>query len=149
MQAVILAAGKGTRMLPLTQTTPKPMLLVSGMPILARILEVLPSEITEVLIIVGYLSEQIEQYFGTTYNGRSLRYIQQAEPKGTYAALELAKPFITALHRFRASPLFFVDRRHAETSGQELLQVLEIGLVLGVGDRPGLAELLVVGDVVL
>jgi glucose-1-phosphate thymidylyltransferase len=87
MRAVILAAGEGKRMLPLTLVTPKPMLLVTGKPILGRIIDALPSEITELVIVIGYKSELIQNYFGDLYKGKLLTYITQNEPKGTYDAL--------------------------------------------------------------
>ena len=95
MQAVILAAGKGTRMLPLTLTTPKPMLLVSGRPILEHIIDALPKEISEVILVVGYLEKVIRTHFGDTYKGRTIRYVTQVEQKGTFLALKTAEPLIT------------------------------------------------------
>lgn len=65
-QAVILAGGLGTRMRPLTNTTPKPMIAIHGKPFLAYILDILKKNgIEEVIILVGYLHKQIEDYFGT------------------------------------------------------------------------------------
>ncbi len=64
-QAVILAGGLGTRMRPLTNTMPKPMIPIHGKPFLAYLLELLKKNgIEEVIILVGYLHEQIEEYFG-------------------------------------------------------------------------------------
>ncbi len=87
MKAVILAAGEGKRMLPLTLVTPKPMLRVAGKPILERIIDALPPEITELVIVIGYKSELIENYFGDLYEGKLITYITQNEPKGTFDAL--------------------------------------------------------------
>jgi mannose-1-phosphate guanylyltransferase len=87
MKAVILAAGEGKRMLPLTLVTPKPMLRIAGKPILERIIDALPFEITELIIVIGYKSELIENYFGDLYEGKLITYIVQQEPKGTYDAL--------------------------------------------------------------
>lgn len=64
-QAVILAGGLGTRLRPHTFTTPKPMIPINGKPFLAYIMELLKkNKIEEVIILVGYLHEQIEEYFG-------------------------------------------------------------------------------------
>lgn len=64
-QAVILAGGLGTRMRPLTNTTPKPMIPIHGKPFLAYLVELLKMNgIEEVIILVGYLHEQIKEYFG-------------------------------------------------------------------------------------
>ncbi len=64
-QAVILAGGKGTRLLPYTLTAPKPMLPIHGKPFLEYLIEDLRENgITEIVLLVGYLHEQIERYFG-------------------------------------------------------------------------------------
>ncbi len=94
MQAVILAAGVGTRLRPLTNTTPKPMLKVGGKPILEHLLSSLPEEITEVIVVVEYLREQIENYFGLSFFGKKITYATQGEMKGTYGALYSAKKYL-------------------------------------------------------
>ncbi|MDD5710653.1 MAG: sugar phosphate nucleotidyltransferase [Candidatus Colwellbacteria bacterium] len=94
MQAVILAAGAGKRLRPLTNDIPKPMVVVSGKPILERTLEILPDEIEEAIMVVGYKKEKIIEYFGGQFGHVRIRYVEQAEPKGTYDALECAKPLL-------------------------------------------------------
>lgn len=94
MQAVIFAAGKGTRLRPLTHNKPKPILEVSGRPILEYLLDSLPACIDEVIIVVGFLSNQIKDYFGNTYKERRIRYAFQREQLGTFDALNTAKPFL-------------------------------------------------------
>lgn len=91
MQAVILAAGRGKRMLRLTDNIPKPMLKINGRPILEYKLEILPKEIDEVIFIVGYYGECIMDYFGCRFQGRKIKYIFQKELNGTGGALHLAK----------------------------------------------------------
>ena len=100
MQAVILAAGKGTRMLPLTLTTPKPLLMVAGRPILERIIDALPAEIDEVILVVGYMGDAIQKHFGDSYKvvddtgterDIKIEYVWQQEAKGTYDALLTAR----------------------------------------------------------
>ncbi|MGB9602363.1 MAG: nucleotidyltransferase family protein, partial [Limisphaerales bacterium] len=64
MKAVILAAGKGTRMKELTNARPKPMLYVQGKPILQHIIEGLKGAgISDLFIVTGYKAEVIEDYF--------------------------------------------------------------------------------------
>ncbi|TAK97040.1 nucleotidyltransferase family protein [Patescibacteria group bacterium] len=87
MQAVILAAGKGTRMLPLTQDIPKSMLPIQGKPILAYTLEFLPAKIDEVIIAINYLGEQIQKYFGDSFAGKKIRYVRQKELNGSGGAV--------------------------------------------------------------
>jgi NDP-sugar pyrophosphorylase family protein len=65
MQAVILAGGLGTRMRPITETIPKPMIMVAGKPFLLHQLELLrDAGIARALLLVAYLGEQIREYFG-------------------------------------------------------------------------------------
>lgn len=91
MQAVILAAGKGTRMHPLTLERPKPLIEVAGKPLLAHIIEALPQEITEVILVVGYKGEMIIEHCGEQFCGRTMRYVWQHEPLGTAHALMQAR----------------------------------------------------------
>jgi NDP-sugar pyrophosphorylase family protein len=91
-QAVILAGGLGTRMRPVTETIPKPMIPVCGKPFLQHQLELLRRNgIERVLLLVSYLGEQIDQYFG---RGDSLKmeigYSYELSPLGTGGALKNA-----------------------------------------------------------
>lgn len=95
MQAVILAAGRGIRMKELTDGCPKPMIPVLGKPILAWKIEMLPKSIDEVILIIGYLGESIREYFGDEWQGRRIRYVEQAELNGTAGATALVKPLLT------------------------------------------------------
>jgi bifunctional UDP-N-acetylglucosamine pyrophosphorylase/glucosamine-1-phosphate N-acetyltransferase len=91
MQAVIMAAGEGTRMRPLTLKTPKPMLLIKGKPLLEWTLSFLPDEIDEVIIIVNYLADQIKDYFGDEWQGRKIKYVVQKELNGTGGAIHACR----------------------------------------------------------
>lgn len=91
MIAVILAAGRGTRMGTLTENIPKPMLTVHGKNLIKRKLEVLPKEITKVILVVGYLQESIMEYFGTSWNGIIIEYVEQTILSGTGGAIDLCK----------------------------------------------------------
>lgn len=95
MQAVILAAGKGTRMGALTKDTPKSMLKVAGKSILEWKLEALPDTITEVIIVTGYLGNIINETFGSAYNGKKISYVTQPNlASGTMDALISARPLL-------------------------------------------------------
>lgn len=87
MQAVILAAGRGTRMGDLSRYTPKPMLKLLDKPILEWSLGVLPECIDEVIIITGYLEEQIKEYFGERWSEKKITYVTQTELNGTGGAM--------------------------------------------------------------
>ena len=96
MKAVILAAGKGTRMKELTNEVPKPMLRVHGKPILEHILSgLLSAGIREVFIVTGYKAEVIENHFGdgSKWNAR-IAYGRQLVQDGTGKAPELANEFV-------------------------------------------------------
>jgi UDP-N-acetylglucosamine diphosphorylase / glucose-1-phosphate thymidylyltransferase / UDP-N-acetylgalactosamine diphosphorylase / glucosamine-1-phosphate N-acetyltransferase / galactosamine-1-phosphate N-acetyltransferase len=94
MQAVILAAGKGTRMNHLTKENNKTMLEVNGKPILAYKLDVLPKEVDEVIFVIGHYGEKIKEYFGDEYCGRRIKYAVQEELNGTGGALHAAKDLL-------------------------------------------------------
>jgi NDP-sugar pyrophosphorylase family protein len=93
MQAVILAGGLGTRLWPLTQAVPKPMVRVAGVPYLEHQLRVLKKQgIRDIVLLTGYLGEQIEAYFGDGgLFGLSLRYSREHSPLGTGGALRQAR----------------------------------------------------------
>ena len=96
MKAVILAAGKGTRMRELTNELPKPMLRVQGKPILEHIVEgVIAAGIREIFIVTGWRAEVIENHFGdgSKWNAR-IAFGRQIIQDGTGKAPELAKQFI-------------------------------------------------------
>jgi len=94
MQAVILAAGLGTRMGALTKDTPKPMLKIEDQTLLERNFAALPKEIDEVIVVVGYRAEAIRQFLGGSFMGRRVVYVQQNELKGTGHALSLCKDML-------------------------------------------------------
>lgn len=103
MKAIILCAGRGTRLQPLTDTTPKTLLLVKGKSILEHILENLPDEIHEVILIVDYLQEQIISFCKENAHKFhfSLRCVPQIkDQKGTLAALLSVRHLISQGERF-------------------------------------------------
>jgi NDP-sugar pyrophosphorylase family protein len=63
MKAIILAAGRGTRLQPLTNTIPKPMIQICGKPILEFLMESLYLEVSEIILVVKYKEEIIKEYF--------------------------------------------------------------------------------------
>lgn len=94
MQAVILAAGQGLRLRPLTFDTPKVMLKIGSKPILQRIMENLKQAgITDVLMVVGYKKDDIEGFFGEKYLGIKITYFLQKKQLGTAHAISLVEGF--------------------------------------------------------
>ncbi|MBU6400108.1 MAG: nucleotidyltransferase family protein [Verrucomicrobia bacterium] len=94
-RAVILAAGKGTRMGELTVDVPKPMLSVCGTPIVEHILSGLTSAgIREIYIVIGWRGEAIRDYCGSGEKwGISISYGNQGVQNGTGKAAEVARQF--------------------------------------------------------
>ncbi len=97
-QAVLLAAGKGTRMRELTNELPKPMIAVRGQPILLHIVEGLRAAgITRILIVVGWRAEVVREFFGDGSKfGVAIEYATQVVQDGTGRVVELAKAFAGA-----------------------------------------------------
>lgn len=96
MKAVILAAGKGTRMKELTNELPKPMLKVQGRPILEHIITgIVSAGVREIFIVTGFRADVIEKHFadGAMWNA-SISFGQQEVQNGTGKAPEVAKAFV-------------------------------------------------------
>ncbi|MBW4553949.1 MAG: NDP-sugar synthase [Aphanocapsa sp. GSE-SYN-MK-11-07L] len=116
MQAVIIAGGKGTRLLPLTYSSPKPMLPLLERPFLEWMVERCRRVgIADILINVHYQSHQIEDYFqdGSGF-GVKIRYIREDNPLDTAGAMKLAEPFFSgeSLLVFNADILTDLDLAH-------------------------------------
>ncbi len=101
MKAMILAAGEGTRLRPLTSNTPKPLLLVAGKPFLTHVLEALKQAgVSEVAILVGWKANKIKEFYGDgSEQGVKITYLEQKERLGTADAVRFAEnitdePFI-------------------------------------------------------
>ncbi len=97
-KAVLLAAGKGTRMKELTNDIPKPMLPVQGRPILQHIVDGLKAAgVTRVLIVVGYRADVVREFFGDGSKfGLAIEYTVQEVQDGTGRVVELARDFAGA-----------------------------------------------------
>ena len=87
-------------MRPLTENTPKPMLMVLGKSLLFYIFQSLPDTITEFIIVVGYKKEVIQNHFGNAYNGKKITYVIQEKKTGTADALKLCRPYLNDGERF-------------------------------------------------
>lgn len=94
MEAIIMAAGLGTRLRPHTLTTPKPLLLVQERPILDWILGALPRAVERVVVVVNYLAEQIEGYLSEQEHFAHWRAVRQDQPRGTGDAFLSCRPHL-------------------------------------------------------
>lgn len=88
MHLVIMAAGEGSRMKPLTDTTPKPLLKICGKTIIEHNIEWVIDAFDEIYMIVKYKKEKFSEYFWDTYHGKKIHYIEQTgSVSGTGAAI--------------------------------------------------------------
>ena len=136
MDAVILAAGEGMRLRPLTSTKPKPMLPIGGKPILEWNLEALDcSGIKNAFIIVGYKKEIIKEYFGEKFRRIKLHYITQTQQLGTGDAVNQIKNKVKGdflvmngdlfITRSLISTLIEKHKKHKPDVSMSLVKVLE------------------------
>jgi UDP-N-acetylglucosamine diphosphorylase / glucose-1-phosphate thymidylyltransferase / UDP-N-acetylgalactosamine diphosphorylase / glucosamine-1-phosphate N-acetyltransferase / galactosamine-1-phosphate N-acetyltransferase len=96
MQAVLLAAGEGARLQPITETRPKHLISLGGKPLLEHCLDSLKANgITEALIVTHYMGDKIRNYFGDGSKfGFKLNYIEQTAVLGTGNAAALAESYV-------------------------------------------------------
>lgn len=93
MKALVLAAGEGTRLRPLTSSTPKPLLILAGKPYLSHLFNALRSSgVDEIVLLVGFKSNRIREYFGDGSKlGFRISYLEQKERLGTAHAVGMAR----------------------------------------------------------
>jgi len=92
MQAVLLAAGEGTRMRPLTASSPKPMLPVADRPLAAHTADAaVAAGVEELVVVVGYEAAAVREYFGQKYRGVPVEYAVQEDQLGTAHAVQCAR----------------------------------------------------------
>ncbi len=120
MKAVVLAAGKGTRMGYLTVDRPKPMIEIGKRRILEHILfAIRDTGIREFIIVTGYFANLIEDHFGDGRRfGMEMTYVRQAKIDGTGSALHLTKDFV-------GNEVFFMSFGDIITSIENYPRVIE------------------------
>ncbi len=96
MDAIVLAAGLGTRLQPYTFTTPKPLLPIRGRPILDWILGSLPPGVDRLVVVTHYLAEQIEAYLRQQAHFTRWATVHQARPRGTGDAFRSCREHVVA-----------------------------------------------------
>jgi mannose-1-phosphate guanylyltransferase len=91
VQALVLAGGEGTRLRPLTLTTPKPVMPLAGRPFLSFMLDWVHSHgADEVILSCGFMSDEVKSVLGDIYDGMRLRHVTEDEPLGTAGPVRLA-----------------------------------------------------------
>ncbi|MCZ7546358.1 MAG: nucleotidyltransferase family protein [Anaerolineae bacterium] len=97
MDGIILAGGKGTRMLPLTENTPKPLLAIQGRPILEWTLRILRPAASRVLVVANYHKEQIAAFMQAQHIFADYELVEQRPaPLGTGHALQCCQPYLAS-----------------------------------------------------
>jgi glucose-1-phosphate thymidylyltransferase len=95
MHCIIPAAGKGTRMRPLTWSLPKPLIPVAGQPVLAHVIDsLLDADVDHITLITGYLGDTIVSWARTQYPDIRIDFAVQEETDGLASAVLLAEPYV-------------------------------------------------------
>lgn len=94
MKAVVVAAGRGTRMGPLTDTRPKPLLPVAGTPILEHVLDAAAPYVDGYVVVIGYEGDQVRDHVGAAHRGHPVEYVEQTEQLGTAHAVSQAESHV-------------------------------------------------------
>jgi dTDP-glucose pyrophosphorylase len=171
VSAVIMTGGLGTRLRPLTETCPKPLLSLNGTPILTRILRSLKKTgVTDVTLTLNYLGDMIvNQYGDGNAMGLSIRYTRETERRGTGGSLSLIEqtlsdPFIVmngdiltdidfpdviSTHKARGDWATMVVRRHSYTVPYGVVECDDANTYLGTQEKPNMEFMINAGVYVL
>lgn len=115
MRAIILAAGRGRRLMPLTNFIAKPLLPVDGKPIIWRILKNIEEiGVRDAIIVIGHLGWQIRKYLKDEELGINLRFVEQEKQLGTAHALNLCSDFMKGDFFVMASDSIFPTKHLKE-----------------------------------
>jgi mannose-1-phosphate guanylyltransferase len=145
MQALVLAGGEGTRLRPLTLTTPKPVLPLAGRPFLSFMLDWLHGHgVDEAILSLGFLSDAVHEVLGDIQSGMRLRYVHEDEPLGTAGPVRLAADEGMLADRFlvlNGDVLTDMDltleiAQHARTGAAGTLALIEVEDVASYGVVP-------------
>lgn len=146
-----MAAGEGKRMRPLTLERPKPLIEVAGKPLIEHVLDALPPEVEEIIIVVGYKGDMIKERLGDSYKGTPIRYVHQWMQAGTAHALSLARPFLNgrflllnaddivgseAIAEALTHPLSIMAVRHDEPHKFGVIKVRDDGTMESIVEKP-------------
>lgn len=135
IQAVVLAGGKGTRLAPITDTIPKPLVPVKGKPICDYVLEHLKEAgITRVALSIAHMSDQIKEYYGDgSQIGMEISYVVEPQPMGTGGWTQLIdwEELEDEVLVLNADNIFWIDieafvKRHREVGGVATIAAVEL-----------------------
>lgn len=145
MKAVILAAGKGTRMAPLTDKTPKPLLPVAGKPVIEHNIDELRGNVEQIIIVAGYQIEDFRERYG---DDPEIKIVEQEEALGTADAALQAREYVENAVILNGDDIYgsqleeMTEKRKAvlaaETDNPEDFGVFKTreGMVTGIEEKP-------------
>lgn len=157
MYGVVPAAGRGSRLRPLTDDRPKPLVEVGGRPLLSHVFETLSPHVESIVVVVGYRGDEIRERFGDRHDGTPVTYVEQDEPAGLADAVRRAEPVVdgpvlqlngdnvlrgnvaevVATHRDRnADATLLVDRVTPERAARGGVLEVEDGDVVELVEKP-------------
>ncbi len=96
MEGLVPAAGRGTRLRPLTADRPKALVEVANTPLLTHVLDALEPYVDTYVVVIGYRGDQIKAQYGNQFNDIPIQYVQQSPPAGLADAVRRAEPALTA-----------------------------------------------------
>ncbi len=133
MKAVIIAAGEGIRMRPLTDNTPKQLLTVAGKTLLEHLLGALPESIAELFLVIGYRGDQIQNFLGNSWHGKPVTYLTQERLQGTAHAFSLVAPYLADGELFLG---LYADDLHGRDGMEACVQAGKPALVVAPVEDP-------------
>lgn len=158
MKAIIMAGGRGSRLMPLTTDIPKPLVKIIDKPVMEHIIELLKKHgITEIGVTLGYKAESIIEYFGDgAHLGVTLTYFVEKEPLGTAGSVKGAEKFLSdeflvisgdaytdidlgkaiAFHRAKHSNFTLIATPHKNPIGLGVLEIDPDGKIIQFIEKP-------------
>ncbi|MHA2243380.1 MAG: bifunctional sugar-1-phosphate nucleotidylyltransferase/acetyltransferase [Candidatus Hodarchaeales archaeon] len=111
MEALVLTAGKGTRLYPLSKTIPKPLIPIAGRPLICHILDALIANVDRVVIVIGHKADLVEETISQMDYPFEINWVNQQEQLGTGNAVRICEKYIDTSHFFMMYGDIFTSQR--------------------------------------